>query len=55
VSGLGTEHLLLGLLRLGDGVARNALSTLGMVLDDARRRVEEIVAGIRRADLPTVR
>ena len=40
---IGTEHLLLGLLRVGDGVAHNALSTLGIDLEDARRRVRKIV------------
>jgi ATP-dependent Clp protease ATP-binding subunit ClpC len=40
---IDTEHLLLGLLRVGDGAAYDALSTLGIILEDSRRRVEEIV------------
>jgi len=40
---IGTEHLLLGLLRVGDGAAYDALSTLGIALEDVRIRVEEIV------------
>jgi ATP-dependent Clp protease ATP-binding subunit ClpA len=39
---IDTEHLLLGLLRVEDGVAYNALSALGIALEDARRRVVEI-------------
>jgi ATP-dependent Clp protease ATP-binding subunit ClpC len=37
---IGTEHLLLGLLRETDGVAAWALSALGITLDDARAAVE---------------
>src|SRR6516162_6297316 len=40
---IGTEHLLLGLVREGDGVAAKVLSTLGLELDDIRRRVEFIM------------
>ncbi len=40
---LGTEHLLLGLLREGEGVAAVALGQLGVSLDDARWRVKEAV------------
>ena len=38
---IGTEHLLLGLLREGDGVAAKALGELGVRLDDVRERVKE--------------
>ena len=37
---LGAEHLLLGLLREGSGVAYRALDALGVSLEDARSRVE---------------
>jgi ATP-dependent Clp protease ATP-binding subunit ClpC len=38
---IGTEHLLLGLLREGEGVATTALKSLGVSLEAARRQVEE--------------
>ena len=40
---IGTEHLLLGLLREEDGVAAQALNHLGVTLDDVREQVESIV------------
>jgi Clp amino terminal domain, pathogenicity island component len=40
---IGTEHLLLGLLREGEGVAARALEGLGIGLDAVRVEVEEII------------
>ena len=40
---VGTEHLLLGLLREGDGVAARALAATGVILVGAREQVESIV------------
>jgi ATP-dependent Clp protease ATP-binding subunit ClpA len=40
---IGTEHLLLGLLRMPDGIAARALNGLGVELDNARRAVEFII------------
>ena len=40
---LGTEHLLLGLIRETEGVAAMALAQLGIRLDDVRDRVKETV------------
>ncbi|MBX6762479.1 MAG: ATP-dependent Clp protease ATP-binding subunit [Rubrobacteraceae bacterium] len=40
---IGTEHLLLGLLREDEGVAARALTSLGVTLDDVREQVESIV------------
>jgi ATP-dependent Clp protease ATP-binding subunit ClpC len=40
---IGTEHLLLGLIHEGKGVAARALESLGISLEDVRRQVEEIV------------
>ncbi len=40
---IGTEHILLGLLREGEGVAAKALESLGISLDAVRQRVEEII------------
>jgi prophage maintenance system killer protein len=39
---VGTEHLLLGLLAEGEGVAALVLKSLGMSLEEARDRVQEI-------------
>ena len=40
---IGTEHILLGLLREGDGYAARALESLGISLDAARQQVQEII------------
>src|SRR2546427_11268885 len=40
---VGTEHLLLGLIRLGQGVAVNVLQKLGLKLETVRREVEKQV------------
>jgi ATP-dependent Clp protease ATP-binding subunit ClpA len=40
---IGTEHLLLGLIHEGEGIAAQALEALGISLRDARRDVEEII------------
>jgi ATP-dependent Clp protease ATP-binding subunit ClpC len=40
---IGTEHILLGLLREGEGVAAKALESLGISLEAVRERVEEAV------------
>ena len=40
---VGTEHLLLGLLREGDGVAARALTGLGISLQTVRVQVEEVI------------
>ena len=40
---VGTEHVLLGLIRLGQGVAVNVLQGLGLDLETARREVEKNV------------
>jgi len=39
---LGTEHLLLGLIKLGNGVAVNVLKKLGVDLETARIKVEQL-------------
>src|SRR5204862_353953 len=39
---IGTEHLLLGLVRLGEGVAVKVLSNLGVELEKVRSAVEFI-------------
>jgi len=40
---VGTEHILLGLIHEGEGVAARALESLGISLDAVRQRVEEII------------
>jgi ATP-dependent Clp protease ATP-binding subunit ClpA len=40
---IGTEHLLVGLIREGEGVASQALHACGVTLDEAREGVEGIV------------
>ncbi|HUC15471.1 MAG TPA: Clp protease N-terminal domain-containing protein [Acidimicrobiales bacterium] len=40
---IGTEHLLLGLIRQGDGVAAHALASLGIRLEAVRAAVEETI------------
>ena len=40
---LGTEHLLLGLLGAGDGVAVQVLASIGIPLDEVRSRIEGII------------
>jgi ATP-dependent Clp protease ATP-binding subunit ClpC len=40
---IGTEHLLLGLIHEGEGVAAQALASVQITLDDVRHDVEEII------------
>jgi ATP-dependent Clp protease ATP-binding subunit ClpA len=51
---MGTEHLLLGLLREGEGIAAGVLASLGVNLERARVAVKEALVrqGARVEDLP---
>ena len=40
---IGTEHLLLGLIREGDGIAAQAIESAGLTLDPARAEVEAMI------------
>src|SRR5213594_2931910 len=40
---IGTEHILLGLIHEGEGVAAQALTTMGIGLDAVRGQVEQII------------
>jgi ATP-dependent Clp protease ATP-binding subunit ClpC len=40
---VGTEHLLLGLIKLGEGVAVNVLQKMGLDLEIVRKEVEKHV------------
>lgn len=46
---VGTEHMLLGLLAEGEGIAAQVLPQLGVTLERARRQVLAILGGPRRA------
>jgi ATP-dependent Clp protease ATP-binding subunit ClpC len=40
---IGTEHILLGLIHEGEGVASKALESLGISLESVREQVQEII------------
>ena len=40
---IGTEHILLGLIHEGDGVASKALESLGIELENVREQVQQII------------
>ncbi len=42
-SGVGTEHLLLGLIQEGEGVAAKALEALGISLESVSQQIQEII------------
>jgi ATP-dependent Clp protease ATP-binding subunit ClpC len=46
---IGTEHILLGLIHEGEGVAAKALESLGISLEAVRQQVEEIIGQGERA------
>ncbi len=46
---IGTEHILLGLVKEGDGIAGRALDALGISLDAVRQQVLEIIGEGRQA------
>jgi hypothetical protein len=48
---IGTEHILLGLIHEGEGVAAQALEQLGVSLEAVRAQVEEVIG--RGTDAPT--
>jgi ATP-dependent Clp protease ATP-binding subunit ClpA len=47
---IGTEHLLLGLIHEGDGIAAQAIESTGLTLDAARAEVERMIG--RSASAP---
>ena len=52
---IGTEHLLLGLIHEGEGIAAQVLESLGISLQAVRRQVEEIIGEGQQAppgDIP---
>ena len=48
---IGTEHILLGLIREGEGVAAQVLQKLGADLNRVRTQVIELLSGVRDADV----
>jgi ATP-dependent Clp protease ATP-binding subunit ClpC len=40
---IGTEHILLGLLKEGEGVAARVLNSLGITLDEVKEKVKELL------------
>ena len=52
---LGTEHILLGLIREGDGVAAKALESLGIGLQAVRQQVEEIIGQVPQVPSEIIR
>jgi len=46
---VGTEHILLALLREGDGAAAQVLADLGVTVETAREQVTRLLAEYRRA------
>jgi ATP-dependent Clp protease ATP-binding subunit ClpC len=46
---IGTEHILLGLIHEGEGVAAKALESLGISLEAVRQQVEEIIGEGKQA------
>ena len=46
---IGTEHILLGLIQEGEGVAAKALESMGISLDGVREQVQEIIGQGRQA------
>jgi ATP-dependent Clp protease ATP-binding subunit ClpA len=51
---IGTEHILLGLIHEGQGVAATALESLGISLEMVRQQVEEIIGQGQRAPSGTL-
>lgn len=46
---IGTGHILLGVLREGEGAAAKALAALGITLEAVRQQVEEIISQGRQS------
>ncbi|MCL8000717.1 hypothetical protein M8994_21240, partial [Brucella sp. 21LCYQ03] len=49
---IGTEHLLLGLIREGDGVAIHVLKNIGLDMAAVRESIEEAVKGSSMSRTP---
>ncbi len=47
---IGTEHILLGLIREGEGIAAKALQQLGLGAEKLQKEVETLVAKAKKAE-----
>ena len=45
---IGVEHLILGIIREGEGTAVRTLNTLGLEMSDLRKIIEEVIVGKRK-------
>jgi ATP-dependent Clp protease ATP-binding subunit ClpA len=52
---IGTEHILLGLIREGEGPGAQVLTSLNADLDTVRERVVELLRGYQGKELPALR
>ena len=52
---IGTEHILLGLIREGEGVAAQVLVKLGADLDKVRQQVIQLLSGYQGKEPAAVR
>lgn len=50
---IGTEHLLLGIIREGEGSAIKLLKTLNVLPNDLRKEVEMLTAGVAKKQIIT--
>lgn len=50
---IGTEHILLGLVREGDGIAAKALQSLGLEVEKIQQEVEELI-GVGKQAMQTI-
>ncbi|MEN1968908.1 ATP-dependent protease ATP-binding subunit ClpC [Lentibacillus sp. N15] len=50
---IGTEHILLGLVREGDGIAAKALQSLGLEVEKIQQEVEELI-GVGKKAMQTI-
>ena len=47
---IGTEHLVLGMIREGEGIALELIKKCGVVLDDLRVTIEQATQGVARSN-----
>ena len=50
---IGTEHILLGLIREGEGIAAKALQSLGLEIEKIQEEVEELI-GVGQEPMKTI-
>jgi excisionase family DNA binding protein len=50
---IGTEHMLLGLIREGEGIAAGVLDSLGVKLEQARTETRRVLSQLQQASVPS--